>query len=164
MKHRRTAAQFDSRATDQLVPYPVNGQIQCSTPSPYRSKRGLSRVIILVVALLAGMGLQTQRAVAASSDFNLEYCTIRVSGFEYYGSAAASTRNLSIYSNETCTGVRARVTTQYNTSKQGPWEYDFYTRVSQQSNSPFEDYDWRYAYGTARRYSVISNEYGISRY
>jgi len=91
-------------------------------------------------------------STAAGQDFYLGSCTARVSGFEDWGLATASTRNLTQYSNETCLAVQARVSSSSiccNYTGESPWVWGSYVKVSAPNNTlnPFDDQDWRRASG-----------------
>lgn len=91
-------------------------------------------------------------STAAGQDFYLGSCWARVSGFEDWGLATASTRNLDQYSNETCLAVQARVNSSSvccNYQGTSPWVWGSYVKVSAPNNTlnPFDDQDWRRASG-----------------
>lgn len=87
------------------------------------------------------------------------------SGFEYYGNAAASMRDLNTSSAEQCSAVQAQVRDHCGRTNIGAWEFDNYTRVITGSQYPCIDPDWVYAAGRAYRTSgtYTSPFYGLNK-
>ncbi len=96
---------------------------------------------VLAVALTFGLSAPAF-ASSASHTYYPSNCQIKISGFEYYGKAAASTRD----NNSACWQIQARVkykdsSNNYN-YKMGAVETDSYTRVTAGIAT-----DWDRAYG-----------------
>jgi len=114
-----------------------------------RSRHTLAGAVVCLFMLPFLLGHSTTYAV--SQEYLMQNCWTKVSGFEHYGKASASTRNQSgSHHCGAAVPVYARVTGKYKlwpfptqVVTKGP-EYDGYVRASTQS----VNYDWHLAEGS----------------